>query len=66
MCIAWNDVVGGPITALEAASPRGKVNIFGRRKSGLCDGRKEGPQGRGGPEPPAASTWNYYPALRLH
>ena len=29
-------LVSGPITALEAASPRRKVAIFGRRKTGPC------------------------------
>ena len=38
----------GPITALAAASPRWKVTISGRRTSGPCGGRKEGPQGRQG------------------
>ena len=41
-------LVSGPITALAAASPRRKVNIFGRRTSGPWGGRKEGPQGRKG------------------
>ena len=41
-------LVRGPITALAAASPRRKVNIFGRRTSGPCGGRKEGSQGRNG------------------
>ena len=38
-------LVSGPITALAAASPRRKVTIFGRRTSGPCGGREEGPQG---------------------
>ena len=38
--------MSGPIGALAAASPRRKVNIFGRRASGPCGGRKQGPQGR--------------------
>ena len=37
--------VSGPITALAAASDRRKVTFFGRRTSGPCSGRKEGPQG---------------------
>ena len=37
--------VSWPITALAAAS---RVNIFERRTSGPCGGRKEGPQGRYG------------------
>ena len=35
-------LVSGPITA-RAASPRRTVTIFGRRTSGPCGGRKEGP-----------------------
>ena len=38
-------LVSGPITALAAASPQRKVTIFGGHTSGLCGGRKEGPQG---------------------
>ena len=41
-------LVSGPITSLAAASPQWKVTVFGRRMSGLCGGRKEGPQGRKG------------------
>ena len=41
-------LLNGPITALAAASPRRKVPIFGRRMSGPCGGRKEGPRGRNG------------------
>ena len=54
-------LVSGPITALAAASPRRKVTIFGRRTSGPCSGRKEGPQGRKGVRKPpcVASTWNH-------
>ena len=37
--------MSGPITGLPAASPRHKVQIFGRRTSGPRGGRKEGPQG---------------------
>ena len=40
--------VSGPITALAAASPRKKVTILGRRTSGPCGWRKEGPQGCNG------------------
>ena len=47
--------VSGPITsALGAASPRRKVNIFGRHTSGPCGGRKEGPQGCNGSVNPLA------------
>ena len=51
--IAGNDVLSGPITALTAASPRRKVTTFGRRTSGRCGGRKEGPQGREGSVTPS-------------
>ena len=44
----------GPITALAAASPRLEVTIFGRRTSGPCGGRKEGPK-----RPCVAGTWNH-------
>ena len=44
-CIARNYVA---ITALAAALPRRKVTFFGRRTSGPCSGREEGPQGRNG------------------
>ena len=41
-------LVSGPITALAAASPQLKVTFSGRRTSGPCGGREEGPQGRKG------------------
>ena len=41
-------IVRRPITAFAAAPPRRKVTISGRRRSGLCGGPKEGPQGRNG------------------
>ena len=47
-------LVSRPITALAAASPQRKVNIFGRRTSGPCGGRKKGPQGRNGSLNPLA------------
>ena len=40
--------VSGSIAALAAASPQREVTISGRRTSGPCGGRKEGPQGRKG------------------
>ena len=47
-------LVSGLITALAAASPQCKVTISGRRTSGRCGGRKEGPQGRNGSVNPLA------------
>ena len=53
-------LVSGPITALAAASPQRKVTIFGRRTSGPCGGRKEGPQGRKGSVTPCVVwTWDH-------
>ena len=46
--------VGGPITALAAASPRRKVRILGSRTSGPFGGRKEGPKGCNGSVNPLA------------
>ena len=40
--------MNGPNTGLAAESPLCKVTIFGRRTSGPCGGRKEGPQGCNG------------------
>ena len=45
-------LVSGPITALAATSNRRKDTILGRRTSGPCGGRKEGPQGRKGSATP--------------